>query len=174
MKTIKRNNKAGVTLIELLIAMSLTVVIMSAGGGFYLSFANMTNDAITSTQAQRNAHIALMHIENNIRNAASEFIINGNILKYRRYAGADIYSGPTIICEYEYNANLGQIVFRNPPNQIIVSNHIYGCSFSKYQDDGIVLQVEITARDNNDNPNSEYTLSTNIEAMNTASPSVFN
>lgn len=173
---IKRNN--GVTLLELLIAMTLIILVMSLGSGVFLSFNNIAEGTITSSQAQRNAQIALMHIQKNICNAAGSFVIDGNVsnnsgnsVEYRMYApdASDIYLEPNIVCRYEfYN---GEIRFY--PGNILVSNHISNCIFRKVQTDGVVLHIEITALNSNNDPNSAYTVDTRVEATAAASPAVF-
>lgn len=64
----------GITLLELLIAITLLALVMFAGSGIYLSGWNMFRDAQLRAQAARNALIPMMHIMEGIRQAASECI----------------------------------------------------------------------------------------------------
>lgn len=172
----------GFTILELLIALSLLILILSFGGGIYLSGDSLARAMVNFSQAHRNAQLALMHIEKNVRNAGSEFEIelltNGVRLRYLRYGGlTDIYTTPTIISEYLFDSTLGQIIYTpdisTPDNSTLVSGHITNCSFDVVPTDGVVLEVEVTALDNNDNPENSVTLSTQVQTALTASPSVF-
>lgn len=172
----------GVTILELLIALSLLILILSLGGGIYLSGDSLARAMVNFSQAHRNAQLALMHIEKNVRNAASEFEIellpNGVRLIYLSYAGsADVYTTPTIISEYLFDSNLRQITYTPdisiPGSFTLVSSHISNCSFNVVPTDGVVLEIEVTALDSNDSPENSVTLSTQVQTALTASPSVF-
>lgn len=178
-------NNNGVTLLEILIAITLMVSVLFAGGGFYLSGINLSENLSNFCQANRHAQIALMHIEN-VRYAASEFDIAGRdidgdgindaILRYKIFADAS-ETEPSIICEYSFRTNSGRIIctpdISTPTDSVIVSEHIDDCVFRIMPTDGVVLHVEVTALDSNDNADNACTLSTDIEATQTASPSMF-
>lgn len=178
---LKRND--GITLIEIMLALVIMVFVISAGSGWYLSNNNMAQGMITNSSAFRNAQIATMHIEKNVRDAASNFHIDsstGNLtLTYRIYRDAlDVYSGPSITCRYEFDSTAGEIRYypdlgASPATYNIVSSHITNCNLSIESLDGVVLHIEITALDNEDGPESACTLSTCIEATATSSPAVF-
>lgn len=171
----------GVTLLELIIAMALTVLVMSAASGMYLSGNNIAKETINSAQAHRNAQIVLMHMQKNICGAATEFIIEENIdldgidgkndkaLNFRQY-GADIYGDPSVMCRYEFIKSSREIIFMHGVNATIVGRHIEDCIFTK---DGVMLSLEIAALDNNDKQSTEYTLNTWVEATGRASDAVF-
>ena len=173
--------KDGVTLLELIIAMALSVLVMSAASAMYLSGNNIAKETINSAQAPRNAQIVLMHMQKNICNAATEFNIENNIdldgidgnndkaLNYRQY-GADPYGDPSVMCRYEFIKSSREIVFMHGANNTVVGRHIEDCIFTE---DGVMLSVGIAALDNNDNPASAYTLNTWVEATGRASDAVF-
>lgn len=168
-------NKDGVTLLELMIAIGLIVTVMSFGSGIFLSQDNLSRDLINSTQVHRNAQLALMHIDKNVRNAASGFSIStdGTTLSYRRYSGAtDIYSEPSITSQYVFTS--GELRYYSDTTSSsysVVSNNIQNCTFSITPTDGVVLHIEVAAVD--ENGENACTLNTDIEATTTSSPSVF-
>lgn len=168
-------NNSGVTLLEILIAMSLLMLILFAGGGIYISGMNLSLDAQYSTQAYRNAQLVMMHIEKNVRDAASSFTIgdNGRALEFNSYNidQPDFSQAPLVTREYTFNTNSKQITFTSGGDNITFNN-INNCRFEKFRNDGVVLKVTIEATDNRGS--NTYTLSQCIEARFTASPSVFN
>jgi hypothetical protein len=98
-----------------------------------------------------------------------------------RYAGlVDIYATPTITsC---YNLVGGQLRYYEDVNDIssgyrVVSDHIRSCTFTQDSDSGNILQVTVTAVDNDSNINNAnaktFTISTRIEAVNAPSQAVF-
>lgn len=170
----------GVTLLELLIAISLLTLIIFAGSGIYLSGMNISLDAQYSTQAHRNAQMVMMHIEKFVHNAASSFTINNNnnsgdkTLQFKSYnidlANPDFSSPPSMLIQYSFDADLHQITF-NSGNNSMVFNHINDCSFETSANDGVVLKVIVKAEDNKGE--NVYTLTEHIEAGLTASPSMY-
>jgi prepilin-type N-terminal cleavage/methylation domain-containing protein len=177
-----RENK-GVTLIELMIAISLLTLIMAMGSGIFLSANNMAEAMINAPQAQCNAQDAIMHIEKNVCKAASNFDIvnrNGNkILTYMTYRNTiDIYSTPTVKSQYVFDSVARQLKYYydinlNPNAFAVVANHISDCTFTTDANVGVVLQVSVRAFDNANNTDSAYTVNTQVEAVNAASPAVF-
>lgn len=168
-------NNSGVTLLEILMAMSLLMLILFAGGGIYISGMNLSLNAQYSTQAYRNAQLVMMHIEKNVRDAASSFTIGGNggTLEFKTYNidQPDFSHAPLVTRRYTFNTNSEQITFTSGGNSIAFNN-IHDCRFEKFQNDGVVLRVTVEATDNRGS--NTYKLSQCIEARFTASPSVFN
>lgn len=172
-----KNNK-GFTLLELLIAITLMLVVMSIGGGIYLGGANLASEMVDSSQAHRTAQLAFMHIQKNVRSAASNFSIDssGESVIYRRYSDTtETYTSPSITTRYEFDSSSGELRYYSavPTTYEVVSSHIASCNFSVDITDGVVLSVEITALDNNNNPDTACTFSGQVETLYTASPAVF-
>lgn len=173
------NNK-GVTLLELLLAISMLPMILFAVGGFYLSSLSIYESTKDYAEAHMDAQVVLMHIEKHIREAGSQFeIVDGpdsgdQTISFRIYDGSlDI---PTVTSQYIFDSNEGQVIYipdTSGSDRIIVGDHITDCSFSTESTDGIVLHIDVTATDSNDNPDTSCTLSTYVEAWMTASPSVY-
>jgi prepilin-type N-terminal cleavage/methylation domain-containing protein len=162
-----RTNNRGLTLLEIMIAISLIGLITAGTSGVFLSFSNIANGAVDSGSAQRNAQIAIMHIQKNASLAASGFDpIDSfkNKVGYKIFGGNNIYFEPTLVRRYEFANN--QI--RYYPDDIIVVNHIQNCVFEVV--DNVMLSVTITALDRNNNPETAYTTSTLVSA--TAAPSL--
>lgn len=156
----KTNN--GLTLIEILIGMLVMTSIILAGSSIYLSGMNLSVDAQYSAQAHRNAQIVMMHIEKNAREAGSVFTVSTSPMSvtFNAYRSS-------IQSRYSFSGNTITYI----PNTVIpavntVFNHIQSCSFAPHIDTGgVVLDVTITALDNNDTSSGNTCrLETSIEA----------
>lgn len=170
----KNNN--GVTLLELILAISMLTLILFAGSSIYLSGMNLSADARYSTQAHRNAQIVIMHIEKYVRDAASEFIISPDqkTLNFKTYNidSPDFSHAPSIIIQYAFNPVNKQMIFTSGDDEVIFE-HINDCLFNIGQNDGVVLEVTIWVDDNINSGKNIYRLNTHMEACVTASPAVY-
>lgn len=177
-----KDNK-GVTLLELLIAMSLLILVLFAGSGVYLSNASIYEDARQFSQAQRNAQIPIMHIKKYVKDCASNFrILNndgminavGSTVEFMIFANANDIE-PIIRRRYELTDGMVRYYVnyadQNSPFSII-GQHISNCTFSA-PGDGHVLEVQITGMDNNDNIEGSYSLTSRIAAQAASSPAVY-
>lgn len=153
----------GVTLLEILLAISLLTLIIIAGGGICLSGMNLSVDAQYSAQAHRNAQIAMMHIEKNARKSASEFEImdSGRTVTFNAYRSL-------MRSRYAFSDDLDSITYipdiLNPTMNTIVFNHISSCDFNITPGDGVILDVAIEAFDNNNRARNICRLETSVEA----------
>lgn len=170
-----KNNK-GVTLLELLIAMSLLTLVMSAGSSIYLSSTNIYTSAGEWAQAQRNAQIPMMHIKKYVKDCASNFEISNNngTVEFMVFANANDIE-PTIRRRYELiNGTIRY--YSNYVDQdslfSIIGQHISSCTFS-VPGGGHALEVQITAMDNNDNIEGSYALTSRIAAQSASIPAVY-
>lgn len=169
---------SGVTLLELLIAISLLTLVIFSASSIYLSSSNIYASASGWAKAQSNAQIPMMHIKKYSKDCASNFKImdngivsdNGNAVEFRVYGNvAD--PQPTITRRYEFTN--GEIRYRWAVGvgEVVIGKNIRNCVFRIADADGYLLGVEITAEDNNgDNP---YTLTSNISAGSASIPCVF-
>lgn len=175
-----KSNK-GVTLLELLIAISLLLLVIMGGSSIYLSGMNLSMGTQGYAQAQRNADIVLLHIDKYARHAASEFYIDksGYKVRFLVYDSNNLDSAPETISQYEFLTDQGQVIYTpdtsSPNTFTVISDHIVNCSFSVVhkETDGIVLYIEVTATDNKGDLNNSYTLRRTVEATLTASPGVY-
>jgi prepilin-type N-terminal cleavage/methylation domain-containing protein len=170
-------NKRGVTLIELLIAISLLVVIMTLGTGIYLSGTNLSADMVNTSQAHRTAQIAFMHVQKHVRESACINALTSTELHFNSFSGvSDIYSSPSIESKYEYDSTSSEMRFypdrSDTSNYELVAAHISGCTFTE-DPSGICVSVEITALDNNDTAESACTFSGDVQLMCGPSQPVF-
>lgn len=163
----------GITLLELLIAISLGTLIVLASSGIYLSSWQMFREAQYIAQAQRNAMVPMMHIVKELQQMAGIFqpgpaIIIGppppepiiTLIHFLTYTTPPNFSdGPTEHHIYAWDTDLHQILYDGN----IIGRHITNCDFTENQVHGrIIYTIEITATDNNDN--NQYTLISNVEA----------
>lgn len=185
---IAKNNN-GITVLELLITLVITVPVILAASSMFLSTTNIIGSTIDSTQAHRNAQITLMHIQKYISNAAGAFTIVDSIdldsdyindvsVEYLKCPdAANIYSSPTITSRYEYLSSTNELKYyddySNPGQYVIISQQVANCSFDITPTDEISINVIITFLDNNNNPDNSYTLDTWIHPTATGSPTVF-
>lgn len=196
------NNNRGVTLLELIIAISLLTLIIFAGSSIYLSGMNLSLGAQYATQAHRNAQLAMMHMQINVSNAASNFKItdDGRTVQFMAYSSnpPDFSKDPSRLMQYSYDADLKQIIFIRSwtetqaitiveeggklvdvgyggggGGESIVFNHIIDCNFATFQNDGVVLKIRIVADDNSNSGENIYKLNSNIEAGLTSAPAVY-
>lgn len=166
-------NNSGVTLLEILIAISILTLVLFAGSGIYISGMNLSLNAQRMAQAYRNAQVAMMHIEKNVRDAGSNFDIldGGSTLRFDVYTG-----GPMIRREYRLEGTpLNRMRFTDSsrPTEIVIFGHIANCNFDITPTDGVILNVRIDAFDNGNRAENIYVLDTSIEAEFTASPSMY-
>lgn len=164
-----KNNK-GVTLLELLVAISLLTLIIFAGGGIYLSGWNMFRDAQYQAQAQQNAMVPMAHI---VKKAKEGTMFSGTpsgtpgIYPYFTLTidddgtPSDFTDDDTI----NYALTGTQITCaQTPPSgtatTTTVGTHISSCSFT-YGGTNPVADITITATDNQGN--NPITLNSSIE-----------
>lgn len=166
----------GITLIELLIAISLLTLIIFAGSGIYLSGWNMFRQAQSMAQAQRNAMIPMAHMVKNIKDGASALYLSAEAPKFTFFIYGNppnfgtrppdqiayLHSGTNII--YEISIATGHWQFYT------IGNHIQDFVLSSDHNNNI-LNVTITATDNNGN--NPYTLTSRIRASYTSIPSIY-
>lgn len=164
----------GITLLELLIAISLGTLIVLASGAIYLWGWQMFRDAQYIAQAQRKAMVPMMHIVKELQQMAGifqpAFAIElpqeappesiFTLIHFLTYTTPPNFSdGPTEHHIYAWDTDLHQILYDGN----IIGNHIANCDFTENQVHGrIIYTIEITATDNNDN--NPYTLISNVEA----------
>lgn len=182
MKTRKNfKSSSGVTLLELLVAMSLLVLVIFAGSGIYLSGISLSVDAQSSAQAHRNAQIVLMHIEKYVVNCATEFSIkDGNkTLEFGIYnlSSPNFASPPIIKSQYKFDATSKTVTFTpdifTPNVNTMIFSHVNDCVFTGIAGDTLVLNVSIKADNNKNDGKDIYELRSNISAGLTASPNVY-
>ncbi len=163
---------------------TITILIMGLACSFFISGTSLSDDMLCSVQAQRNAQIAVMHLDKYARNAASEFTVASgtsvvdptrtvSYLEYNVYdSPPDIINGPAITSRYEYyDNNLIYIPDTAGAEVVLVSKYINDCefTFTARTADNIVLEVEIEALDNNYDPESVCAVSTMVSAAATVS-----
>lgn len=153
---------SGLTLLEVLIAISLLVLVIFAGSGIYLSGMNLSADAQYSAQAHRNAQVVMMHIEKTVRQSASEFDIRdgGNRVIFNTYRSGQsdyVFSNETDLITYTPDIS-------HPGDHTVVFNHISNCTFNIIPHDGVVLNVMVEAFDNNNRAGNTCRLETSVEA----------
>lgn len=155
----------GITLLELIIAISLLVLVIFAGSGIYLSGWRLFRDAQFIAQAQRNAMLPMMHMVKRLKRA--RVFSTGNLsLNFI----ANIYEFPSAdMGRYEFDPINHQIIYQYGELPQVVWNHIAGFSYS-ISHGGIVATISITATDNNGN--NPYTITSTVEARYGATPPV--
>lgn len=148
-----RSNK-GITLIELMIGITLSLLVMSLVSSVPLSGNNISNDMVRSIKADNCARLASMHITKYAPEAASNFRrvldspdIGDVTLIYRAYASST-ETDPSIISTYVFDSSEDMILYypTSSSSPVIVSRDIQDCSFTII---GPGLQVVITGVDNN-------------------------
>lgn len=172
----------GITLLELLIAMSLLILVLFSVSGIYLFGWKMFRNAQLISQTQRNAMVPMMHMVKHLQQAAKfdkPFFLTSLgkpppplILRFYTYTDPPNFnSGPTIISEYSYDSTNHQIIYiptiGGPADTNIIGTHIHGFNFtishaSPYN--GTVVDIQIASRDNNDLAENEYVLESTAEA----------
>lgn len=173
----------GITLIEIIVAISLLTLILLAGGGIYISGWNMFRDAQHTAQSQRNAVLPMTHMAKNLQDAIS-FTVPAptpNILQFVVYSANP--PSPTITRRYIFQNN--QIVYDpdttdNNGNEQIIGTHIpsnqnpppTATSPFAITHGGIVVTITITAEDNRDQGLNLHTISSTVEARYGATPPV--
>lgn len=178
MNILRKND--GLSLLDLLAAMVITVIIVGLASSLFLTGTNLSGEILESAQAYRNGQVAIMHLEKYTCNAASEFGAGsgssvlpwGGTVDYLEYniydSPPDIINGPSITSRYEFSGTtlLYFPDITDTSTVVIVSDHINSCdyNFNTTTGDNIVVEIEIEALDNNDNLNSAYTLATMIRA----------
>jgi len=185
MNILRKND--GLSLLDLLAAMVITVIILGLASSLFLSGTTLSGEILESAQAYRNAQIVIMHLDKNTRNAASKFTIDDDTsliglgwaeyLEYGVYSSpltsGELISGPAITSRYEFVAN--SIIYfpdkSDPSTYTTVSSHINSCgfSFNATTGDNIVVEIKIETLDNNNNSDSAYTLVTMVQAAATDS-----
>ena len=164
-----RKKPLGLTLMELLIAITILSVVCFVGSSVFLSGSKMHTDALELMQAQTNAQLALMHIRKNVTNTKTEFKISNNS-KTVEY----MLMGATAVSQYFYDEGKKIIKYladRNDPSKyFIVANNIASCTFDIQSGEGIVLHVDITSTDNSGKNN--YNLESRIQANAAAMPPI--
>jgi type II secretory pathway pseudopilin PulG len=171
----KINNNKGITLLEVIIAMTISILVMTFITGIYLSSASIMKD--DSTNADRVAQIVSMHMTKNLRFAASNFAITKNspekndvTLRFR--VNADPMDSASITSSYVFDSSRNEILYYPSSGSaaILISRNISGVSFTPDLA-GPGIQVNITA--STGNGKSEFTAKTYIQPVNTAYPAVY-
>lgn len=166
----------GVTLIELIIAISLLSLIILSGSGIYLTGWNMLRDAQVITQAQNNAIVPMTHMVKNLRQAAKITGIGAETpySEIEFIVITDITTDPPTTVTRRYKFTAGEIRYfpiyvedLSPYN--VIGKHIMGCNFSGNLDESVTIKID--AYDNNDDVN--YMLKTDIEAPYTSIPTTY-
>lgn len=178
----KIKSRRGFSIMELMVALITLMVALSLGSGVFMSSYKISGDSIDFTEAGRNAQTAVMHLEKNLCNAASNYAISaGPVVRYRAYSAATsavLNNPPDIISEYAYDSANKQLRYcgdtlGTPPVFVIAATHISFCGFSTDALDSTAFLGEIRALDNSDTAGSEYTISMQVRAKYTASPPVY-
>ncbi len=179
-------NNAGTTLLEIMLSLSLFIVVLLCAGGFYLSSLSISADIQNYARIQANAQTALMHIEKYVRNAASELTIlpdspeiNDVTLQFLVYDPALFDLGPTVTCQYLFDASEGELVYSYgkdinvPEEETMLTDQLTVCEMTVVESGTAVLNVSLTAVDEEGNQDDSYTVSTAIESCLTAAPAVY-
>lgn len=168
-----KNNRS-VTLIELIIAMSLLTLVILAGSGIYLSGWNIFRDAQAITQAQRNAMVPMAHIVKTMMQGAG-FVQSMAVeppehpeysITFETYnTPQELFTGPTLPNYFSFDPDTHQIIYSNTnmASPLIIGVHIHNCAFEPdFNHSETIVNITITARDNNNNPGSEYTTQSRV------------
>jgi type II secretory pathway pseudopilin PulG len=181
MKSLKNlKSNSGVTLLELLVAMSLMVLVIFAGSGVYLSGMNLSVDAQSSAQSHRNAQIVLMHIEKYVANCATGFSLldSNKTLEFGVYnpSAPNFASSPIIKSQYKFDDSTKTVTFTpdmsTPSVNTMIFSHVNDCVFTATGDSS-VLKVSVKAENNKNDGKDIYELQSNVSAGLTASPNVY-
>jgi len=173
-----RKNNA-VTLLELIIAISLLTLIVFAAGGIYLSGWRMSRDARFQAQAERNAMIPMMHMVKHLSEKAGnpKMVVGPGYIPPPPFTTIyfnvyndppDFDNPPSGFDSYQWDGDRHQIFF----NTSVIGSHIFYARFEPSHF-GAIYNITITARDNNDSEDSEYTLNSSVEARYEQVPSVY-
>lgn len=167
----------GITLIEIIVAISLLTLILLAGGGIYISGWNMFRDAQHTAQSQRNAVLPMTHMAKNLQDAIT-FTVPAptpNTLQFVEYDGtARAYRFENNQIEYDPDTT------NDNGNEQIIGTHIpsdqnpppAATSPFAITHGGIVVTITITAEDNRDQGLNLHTISSTVVARYGATPPV--
>lgn len=169
---------AGLTLIELLIAMTIAVGIIMFTGSVFLSANNLVGNMINYSKSHRTAQIAFMHIQKNIKDAACMNIYTPSPtitdLYFNDYN--DVFAPTFFERKYTYDSASGEIKYYPDRNAAavfeIVADHISNCVFT-LDANYISIGAQITALDDDDDIDSACEFSGNIGLMCGPSQPVF-
>jgi type II secretory pathway pseudopilin PulG len=165
----KSQKLRGITLIEILIAISLLTLVIFAGSAIYLSGWNMFRDAQARAQAARNATIPMMHVQKELINYIElvpeppAFVAPGATIpfnfRYTVYPDPPNFPNPTFIEHiYSYDPDTDQLAF----DSIIIGRNITAFSITENTDhDDLLLNIQLSATDNNGG--NTYTLENVVE-----------
>lgn len=172
-KILALNKKTnGITLIELLIAISLLALILLAGSGIYLSGWQMFRQAQLIAQAQRNAMIPMAHMVKNLQQATyiGSYSHTTTFIKFIM----DDNNTPNIQTDddtvwYTFDNTAHTITYQVEPYPLpsvttttTIGTHIDSCSFTHVEEYNPLVIVSITATDNSGG--NQYALTTTIES----------
>lgn len=168
-----RLNNNGITLMELIVAISLLSLVMFAGTGIYLSGWNLSRDAQAIAQAQRNATLPMIHITKNLKEAI-RFGNDAWVISYFPFQSTSVLEYSSYNTPFDGSTtDKGYYLYNNSlyysPNDSYGSDTPIGNNITQFQytlthgtGNQLIAQITITATDNNNgNP---YTLTTSIEA----------
>jgi len=143
----------GVTIIELIIAISLLSLVALTASGIYLSGWNMFRDTQYRSQSQRNAVVPLMHMVRTLKRAV-RVVQSGANLQFTVYTGAESGNWAPAIEQYQFDNSARQIKYIDKNgDEKIIGSHIADMQFSISHDSntsGIITDIYINADDSRD------------------------
>ena len=163
----------GITLIELFIGISLSILIIFAAGAIWISGWNMFRNAQFIAQTQRNAMVPMAHMAKNLQRATVFTPVGATEL---RFTVNPLGTSPTDIRRYIFQSN--QILYDT--DTVAGGEQIIGIHIPTAQNanpftishGGIVVNIRITADDNLDQNLNLYTTTSAVEAKYGATPPV--
>ena len=158
------NKDNGITIIELIIAISLLSLAALTAGGIYLSGWNMFREAQYRSQSQRNAMVPLMHMIRNLKRAV-RVEQSGSNLQYTVYPVTGNWT--TAVEQYQFDNSARLIKYiNNDGDEQIIGSHIVDAQFSISHDSstgGIITSIYINADDSRDQGDF-YTIETAVSS----------
>lgn len=180
----------GVSLLEVLVATTVLTMILLAAGAFFLSSLNICADTQDYSTVQRNAQIIVMHMEKYISQSVTDFAENESstikTLEFKIYnttASGFLDNAPSYKCIYLYDIDEEILVFNvadeNNGNAPVGDMHyeftgkIKEVDYSWALNDGVLVNIEITAAGNNGDDEIICKVTTAIEARLASSPAFY-
>lgn len=158
------NINKGITLVELIIAISLLSLVTLTASGIYLSGWNMFRDAQYRCQSQRNAMIPIMRMVNDLQQAQRVEQAGGNLQVTFYPIPGDWLTTASRQYQFDNIARQIKCIYQNTSEEVIGS-HIADMQFGISHNtgtSGIVTNIHINADDSR-GLGDYYTIETAVE-----------
>jgi hypothetical protein len=161
----------GLSLLELMIAMSLSTFVMLGSSSVYMSCKGLGKNAGYNSQAEVNAMLAIKHIKKYASQAITRFTVSddGSTVTFVSIETKnDISSNVGLSRKYEFSKPA--LKFYKDANKSdfeYVSNCVNSCVFDDHQRNILDIKLTTTA---NESANNVYEISTKINALYSSFP----